>query len=172
MAGEQRTLILLRHAKSDWPVGVADVHRPLADRGRRDAPAAGAWLRTHVGVPDTVRVSPAQRTRETWMAVAGEWAEHGIVPPEPLWDERIYEAEVDDLIDVVRGIDDHSHTALLIGHNYGLEDLAGVPLADPVAAQRLATKFPTSAIAVIAVAGRWSEFPVGAYLQRIEIPRG
>ena len=44
-----RRLILLRHAKSDWP-DVPDRDRPLAKRGRRDAPNIGRWLRDH-GVP-------------------------------------------------------------------------------------------------------------------------
>ena len=34
-----RTLLLLRHAKSDYPAGVADHDRPLAARGVRPTPA-------------------------------------------------------------------------------------------------------------------------------------
>src|SRR5690242_15813577 len=60
-----RRLILLRHAKSDWPEGVADLDRPLAERGRADAPVAGREL-ARLGVPDVVLCSPAQRTRATW----------------------------------------------------------------------------------------------------------
>ena len=37
----ERTLILLRHAKSDWSGNESDEHRPLAKRGLRQAPEAG-----------------------------------------------------------------------------------------------------------------------------------
>ncbi len=46
-------LILIRHAKSDYPPGVPDHDRPLNARGLRDAPRIGAWLATAraVGIP-------------------------------------------------------------------------------------------------------------------------
>ena len=70
-ADETRRLLLLRHAKSAWP-DLADSERPLNDRGRRDAPAMGRWLRDKGYVPDLVLCSTAQRTRDTWALVAGE----------------------------------------------------------------------------------------------------
>ncbi|WTQ63458.1 histidine phosphatase family protein [Streptomyces sp. NBC_00161] len=66
MSGDLRRLVVLRHAKSAWPPDVADSERPLAPRGRRDAPAARRWLREAGCVPDLVRCSSAQRTRQTW----------------------------------------------------------------------------------------------------------
>ena len=70
MTGTRR-LILLRHAKSDWP-DVPDRDRPLAKRGRRDAPKIGRWLREHGYLPDIVICSDARRTRQTWDRVARE----------------------------------------------------------------------------------------------------
>ena len=60
-----RTLLLLRHAKSDYPAGVADHERPLAPRGKREAALAGDWLRANVPAVDAVLCSTATRTRET-----------------------------------------------------------------------------------------------------------
>src|ERR1700712_4658208 len=60
-----RTLLLLRHAKSDYPPGVADHERPLAPRGIREAALAGDWLRAHAPAVDAVLCSTATRTRET-----------------------------------------------------------------------------------------------------------
>lgn len=71
-SGELRRLVVLRHAKSAWPDGVADHERPLAPRGRRDAPAAGRWLREAGCVPDLVVCSTAGRTRQTWDLVSDE----------------------------------------------------------------------------------------------------
>ena len=66
------TLILLRHAKSDWSGGGADLDRPLAKRGRRQAAEAGRWLAANVPGIDLAVVSPATRAGSTWKVVAGE----------------------------------------------------------------------------------------------------
>ncbi len=60
-----RTLVLLRHAKSDYPGGVADHDRPLAPRGIREAGLAGDWLRAELPAIDAVLCSTATRTRQT-----------------------------------------------------------------------------------------------------------
>ena len=60
-----RSLLLLRHAKSAWPDGVADLERPLARRGERAAELVGRFLAAHGLVPDRVISSPARRAAET-----------------------------------------------------------------------------------------------------------
>jgi phosphohistidine phosphatase SixA len=62
-AMDERTLILLRHAKSDWSVEKADIDRPLAKRGRRQAPEVGRWLAAHIDSISLAVVSPAARAR-------------------------------------------------------------------------------------------------------------
>ena len=63
--------MLLRHAKSDWP-DVPDRDRPLAKRGKRDAPVVGRWLHDQGYLPEIVICSAARRTRETWDLMAPE----------------------------------------------------------------------------------------------------
>ena len=139
-----RRLILLRHAKSDWPDGVADPDRPLAPRGQEAAPKMAAYLAAEGLVPDRVLVSPARRTRETWDLVRPSL---GDVPDETV--PQIYEAPVSRLLDVVHGIPDDVATALMIGHNPGFQDLARL-LGKPGEARRTLTKkYPTAAVAVI-----------------------
>ena len=60
-----KRLILVRHAKSDWSLGMADHDRPLNVRGRASAAAIGRWLREKNLRPDQVLCSTATRTRET-----------------------------------------------------------------------------------------------------------
>jgi phosphohistidine phosphatase len=141
----ERTLILLRHSKSDWSTGEDDVHRPLAKRGRRQAPEAGRWLAANVGPIDLAVVSPAVRTRSTWELVAAELA----VPPPARFDERMYAASGGTLLTVVRDLSDELETVVLVGHNPGLEDLASTLTGRWV-------HLPTSAIAVLSVSGAWS----------------
>jgi len=74
-----RRLMLLRHAKSDRPPGIADHDRPLNRRGRDEAPLVGTYLAHNGLVPDRVLCSTSERTRETWELVAGSLAD--AVPP-------------------------------------------------------------------------------------------
>lgn len=166
-----KRLVVLRHAKSDWPVGVADRDRPLGRRGQRDAPAAGRWIAEHVGVPDVVWCSPARRTKETWELLA---AQLGGSPPVE-FDERIYEASVSDLVEVLRETVKGSSSVLLVGHNPGVQELvlalAGGQRSE---VQMLAeTKFPTSGVALLDVNGPWRELAAGsARLADFAVPRG
>jgi phosphohistidine phosphatase len=170
MLASMRTLVVLRHAKSDWP-SVPDHDRPLAARGRRDAPAAGAALREAGLVPDRVLVSTALRTRQTWNLVS---AELGTDPP-AAFDVRIYAADVPSLTQVIREVGDDVGTLLIVGHNPGVQDLtltfAGS--GDPAALEAAAGKFPTGAFSVLTLAGDWPEAGPGtAELTGFCVPRG
>jgi len=142
----RHTLILLRHAKSDWSGGEPDHERPLAARGRRQAPEAGTWLAGHVDAIDLAVVSTAERARTTWALAAAELA---VAPPLRL-DEAAYGASSGDLLRVVRGLPEDAATVVVVGHNPGLEDLASDLAGSWVA-------MPTSALAVLAVDGTWRD---------------
>ncbi|GJD63352.1 SixA phosphatase family protein [Methylobacterium frigidaeris] len=152
-----RRLILLRHAKSDWPDGASDIDRPLAPRGREAAPKMAAYLAAEGLIPDRVLVSPARRTQETWDLVKPAL---GAMPDETV--PQIYEAPVSRLLDVVHSIPDEAATALMIGHNPGFQDLARL-LGKPGEERRALTKkYPTAAIAVIDLAVEsWAKVEAG-----------
>jgi phosphohistidine phosphatase len=145
MDSPPRTLVLLRHAKSDWSGNETDAHRPLAKRGRRQAPEAGRWLAANLDVLDLAVVSPAVRARETWDLVAAELD----APPPTRYDERVYAASAGALLGIVRDLPEAAGTVLLVGHNPGLEELAARLTGSWVA-------MPTSGIAVIALREPWS----------------
>src|SRR5690349_22144621 len=112
MSTRINTLLLLRHAKSDYPDGVADHERPLAARGIREAAMAGDWIRANVPPIDAVLCSTATRTRQTL-------ARTGIDAPVRYVD-RIYDATPGTVIDVINGVESEFgadvSTVLLIGH--------------------------------------------------------
>jgi phosphohistidine phosphatase len=141
----ERTLILLRHAKSDWSGDEADIVRPLAERGRRQAPAAGRWMNANIGGIDLAVVSTAKRAQSTWDLVLPQLD----VAPPTRTEERLYAASDAELLDVVRSLPDDASTVVLVGHNPALEDLIGLLTGKPAA-------MPTSALAVIAMSGPWS----------------
>jgi phosphohistidine phosphatase len=141
----ERTLILLRHAKSDWSGDDDDINRPVAKRGRRQAPEAGQWLKANVDSIDCAIVSPARRARSTWRLVSAELG----ASPRTTIDDRVYAATGNELLALVQELPDALGTVILIGHNPAIEDLTSQ------LAGRL-VPMPTSAIAVIGVAGSWA----------------
>jgi len=148
------TLVVMRHAKSDYPPGVADFDRPLSERGRREAPLAGRWLAENVSGISHVLVSGATRTRQTWQLVASELGHE----PSVEFDDRIYEASTDTLYEVIGGAPESASTMLLIGHNPGLEDLVvRFAAVDSEKLVQVEQKFPTSAIAVLNMTSSWSQ---------------
>ncbi|GAA3247712.1 SixA phosphatase family protein [Nonomuraea helvata] len=111
-----RTLIVLRHAKADHILGLADRERPLTGRGERDAKRAGDEIRAAGLAPDVVLCSPAVRTRRT--------AEIAFPEVEISYERDIYEAYPEDLFEVVRRADPELGTVVLCGHNPGVHELA------------------------------------------------
>jgi phosphohistidine phosphatase len=138
---------------------VADHDRPLAKRGRRDAPAVGRWLGASGYVPDAVVCSTARRARETWdLAATGLAAAVPRASPAVRYEPRVYEATVLGLLMLVREFDAGWRTALIVGHNPGLAELT-VGLASPDSAPPQA--FPTAAAAVLGLPGPWAEAAPG-----------
>ena len=121
MSGPDRRLVVLRHAKSDWPAGVADQDRPLGRRGMRDAAAAGRWLVEDGTRPELVWCSPARRTRETWDVLGAELGADS--RPDVRFDERVYEAGLADLMAVLQDTPKDRRCVLLVGHNPGVQEL-------------------------------------------------
>jgi phosphohistidine phosphatase len=110
-----RALVILRHAKADRPTGVADLERPLTERGHADAGAAGAWLVAHGYLPDLVICSPARRTRQTWHGVAVAIA--GDKSPEVRYEPAVYGSDATVVLDLLHTVPADVGTVLLIGHN-------------------------------------------------------
>jgi phosphohistidine phosphatase len=155
-SGTARQLIVLRHAKSAWPDGVPDHDRPLAGRGRRDAPAAGRWLAESGHVPDRVLCSTAQRARETWQLAEAELGTH----PETTFEDKVYGATVTELLDLAHETPSGVRTLMFVGHDPAMRELtlelaSSMRPGEASALDRVAVKFPTAAIAVLAFTGSW-----------------
>lgn len=152
-----KRLVLLRHAKSDYPMGVSDHDRPLASRGNREAPAAGAWLRENDVVPDFIVTSDALRTRSTCAWVISELGEKA---PTPYLDSRVYGASSTKLCAIINETPQTVTTLLVIGHQPVLQELA-MRLAsvdsDEEAVYELAMDYPTLGMTVLETTKDWAE---------------
>ncbi|MFK0256963.1 SixA phosphatase family protein [Streptomyces sp. NPDC090445] len=158
-ADTPRRIVLLRHAKADWP-DVADHDRPLAERGRKEAPAAGLKL-AETGIAfDLALCSTATRTRETWKLAVQELPHR----PKTVYEERLYEASLGELIALLNETPDEVGDLLVIGHNPGMHALADA-LAGRVEGDALArmnrSGFPAGALAVVSFTGSWKSVEHG-----------
>lgn len=159
-----KTLLLMRHAKSSWAdAGQADRDRPLNDRGRRDAPRMGAWLKRQGLLPDLVISSGARRAVETAQAVidasgfGGEWQRAA----------GLYEADAEAYFEVLQAVPEETVTVLVIAHNPGTEEMI-----ETLTGQ--AETMPTGAVAHITLAlERWRALTPGVegHLAQVARPR-
>ncbi|MGA7132098.1 MAG: histidine phosphatase family protein [Mycobacterium sp.] len=168
MSDHDRTLVLLRHAKSAYPDEVADHDRPLAPRGQREAGLAGDWLRTNLPAIDAVLCSTATRARETL-------AHTGIEAPVRYVD-RLYDATAGTVIAEINGVGDGAAVLLVVAHEPTMTQVAlGLTKPDNAntdAAERISTKFPTSAVAVLRFTRSWSDLELGSgELADFHVPR-
>ncbi len=143
-----KRLFLLRHAKSSWgALGLADIDRPLSQRGEKAARLIGRHMAKHELRPDLVLCSPARRTRDTLGLVASEFA----IAPESVVEPRIYLADPEALLALVRAAPEGVDRLMLVGHDPGLPSLALALIKDQDGAlvERLKQKFPTGALAIL-----------------------
>ncbi|HEY0658506.1 MAG TPA: histidine phosphatase family protein [Pyrinomonadaceae bacterium] len=115
-----KTLYILRHAKSCWDnPNLADFDRSLNERGLESAPLIGAIIGKNKFQPDLMLSSPAQRAKQTAELVK----EAGKIDAEIQFDERIYEASPQQLLQIISEIKTDTESAMLVGHNPGLEGI-------------------------------------------------
>ena len=150
-----KRLALVRHAKSSWAdPGIIDHDRPLSSRGRRAALLVGGHLR-QVGLrPDLVLCSSATRAQETLELLQLPTGS------EVLIDGELYAAPAGVLLARLRQVPAEVTCVLLIGHNPGIEELAGMLVA---VGTPLPEKFPTAAVADLSLPIRtWRELDAGS----------
>jgi phosphohistidine phosphatase len=147
---DSHRLIVMRHAKAGELPGGPDFERALRPRGTRDSAAAGQWLATRGFRPDLVICSAARRTRQTWQYVAAELGGN----PEFTAEQRLYQADSEDVAEIIRQTPATVGTLLYIGHNPAAAELASLLTGSE-------TVLPTAAIAVIALASDWADLAAG-----------
>ena len=114
-----RTILILRHAKSDWHTGANDFDRPLNERGKKAAPLVGAEIASRNVLPDIILSSPAKRAKQTTKKIAKSCGFTGDV----VFVEDFYYGNEQDVINALRKLPDNYKRPLIVGHNPTLEFL-------------------------------------------------
>ena len=130
-----KRLLLMRHAKSSWSdVSLGDHDRPLNPRGKTDAPRMGEHLKSEGIIPEVIICSTAKRAKQTAKYLQTECPIDGGV----IYSASLYHGGTEEFIEALEELDERIETAMLIGHNpgmeYSLEEFCGVNEVMPTAA--------------------------------------
>ncbi|HEX8299155.1 MAG TPA: histidine phosphatase family protein [Rubricoccaceae bacterium] len=117
-----KTILLFRHAKSDWTSDTPDIERPLAERGRKAAVKMGRLIAASGAAPERVLASSAVRTRETarLAAEAGFWKATERIT------DALYEATPEAVLAEIQSEPDEAATLVVIGHEPTTSRLAAL----------------------------------------------
>ena len=157
-----KTLLLLRHAKSSWKQPeLADHDRPLNKSGKRTAPLMGALLQDEDLIPDLILCSSAVRTHNTALLVAKACTYSGEIKQT----RKLYLAEPQAYIEVLRQMAEKHARVLVVGHNPGLEALIETLTGEAMA-------MPTAALAYIELSlKRWRDLDMNTECKLVNVWR-
>jgi phosphohistidine phosphatase len=164
-----RTLLILRHAKSDWtPTDPNDHDRPLAKRGRLTARELADRVPASER-PELILCSSARRAIETLAGISPLLNGTARVSIE----HSLYLADEDALLSRLHQLPPEASSAMLIGHNPALHDLVirVIGQGDPEVVESLARHLSTAGLVTLSQPGDWADLGTGsAQLVRYVVP--
>jgi phosphohistidine phosphatase len=164
-----RTLILLRHGKSDWSTDDDDFDRPLKKRGINAAKQAGIWLKNNRLVPDFVITSSAKRAVQTAEQTCSE---AGIKIKNIYKRKHLYLATPEELLFSLQDCPKPAKRVMLVGHNPGLEELLYFLLNGQLTIPEDGKIMPTATLAVLDLPECWDNLNRGsAHLEFLVRPK-
>ena len=148
---EGKTLILVRHAKSDWAnTGLDDFDRPLNERGKKDTPLMAQRLLNKKITIDLIMASPAKRAAKTAKIFAETM---GIKKEALLFKEELYLCNAPVFFSVIENTADDYNSIAIFSHNNGITDFANLLTTVHI------DNIPTCGIfAVQASCSNWADF--------------
>ena len=154
-----RTLILLRHGKSDWSTGEDDFDRPLKKRGKNASKLVGKWLTTNQRTPDFVITSPAKRALQT----AEISCDAMDINKDNIYKRKhIYLATPEELLYVLEDCPREAKRVMLVGHNPGLEELLYYLVNGRITIPEDGKILPTATLAILDMPDSWGNLENGS----------
>ena len=114
-----KSVILIRHTKSDWSDMLPDIDRPIRADRRGDAEAIAKEIAKQGSVPEYIVCSPARRTMQTAKVLCEKW-DHPY--KSVVKDEALYEGIASNIMNVIREKKTKYATIAIIGHNPSITD--------------------------------------------------
>lgn len=138
---KQKTLILIRHAKSSWKdATLNDIQRPLNKRGTKDASKMGKHLFKEKIIPNVIFSSPGLRALITARLLS---VELDMKPSEIKVRENLYTFNFEYLFDAIKSIKNKYDTAMIVGHNPAITNLTNFLCGSEI------TNVPTCGVIVL-----------------------
>jgi phosphohistidine phosphatase len=159
-----KTLLVMRHGKSDWETSIGRDHeRLLNDRGQRAAKRMGKHLVERGLDPELIVSSSATRTRETTERLLEEWGG----TPRVIFDRVLYLPEAGAVIEYLARNAGDAQSVLLVNHEPTCSTLIRQLCKETVA------HFPTAALARVDLAiDDWQDLRAGVgELSWMTVPR-
>ncbi len=161
-------ILLLRHAKSSWDdSSLDDFDRPLAKRGRKDAPRMGSFVKKAGYTPEHIFSSTAKRARQT-TALFCEQA--GIDDEATEWTDDFYYGSSFDYLEAIQQCPEGAESVMLVGHNPKMEEAASLLCSDN---KSYTVRMPTAALVCLEhPAVKWNQVREGtARIKWMVIPK-
>ena len=141
-----KTLVLVRHAKSDWPPFTPDFDRPLAERGINDAHKMAEFLLNSGVKIDQFITSPAMRAKTTCSIFAAKYQK------EYSEDADLYHANNKEFFTAISKADENANSLAIFSHNEGISEFASTLHGDYIG-------FKTCAVAIFELnSENWIDF--------------
>ncbi len=113
-----KTLLLVRHAKSDWPEDMEDFDRPLTETGRTNAGKMAEFLKFNNIDIEHFITSPAIRAKETCELFSEIFNKQFSIKDE------LYRPSEENFLSVILNTEDKINTLALFSHNNGISNFA------------------------------------------------
>ncbi|MCL2808251.1 MAG: histidine phosphatase family protein [Coriobacteriia bacterium] len=150
-----KTIIVIRHAKSDWSTGAPDFDRPLLERGQKDAYVAGALLEPYD--IDLVLCSAAKRTQETWERAC----KGGAHAKNVVTSRSFYFTDALTLMSEMNALGESVSTLCIVNHQPTMGELVDILAQPSDLSAQVAHHFPTAGVAILSFEGLWKELRFG-----------
>lgn len=115
-----KTLILLRHAKTENGFDKKDIDRCLTEKGMNDAGKIATTLNNLKILPQLIIISNSTRTQQTSTIIIENIQSNKV---ELLLNENLYNASASKLINEIEKITNPCDCVMIVAHNPGITDL-------------------------------------------------
>lgn len=145
---------IIRHAKSSWADrNQPDFERPLNHRGERDGLTMQRWLGEQDSPANWIWTSDAKRALATSSFIQQGF---GQAKPQVVADHRLYLADADTQLSILKQTPADTHSVALVAHNPGLTHLVNL-----LGVKTVTDNLPTFGVARFSYAGRWVDLEFG-----------
>ena len=156
---KNKTLLIIRHAKSSWELDVNDKDRTLNARGIRDAHLVSNYLKNSVEGVDSIISSPANRALHTCMIFM-----RNLELNFDLFkvNNNLYDFGGENVLSTIKSLSDNYNRVMIFGHNHALTSIVNM-LGD-----NYIDNLPTSGFVEIEFnVNSWAEINTGKTLRTV-----